>query len=455
MRWQQDKTKRSEPEIVDEIESKSLGVSTAPGPPVTERKQEPERPAVNPLDTLGSVLVISPPASAPSSAPEHPPAPPKAQPIEPHYLPSIYSTSGVYPINMAALPGYSSPEPRPATAEKMPMHDALNADPADVKAAESRSGTAPTSVVGSEPTTDHHAGAGPAVAGVAGLAGGAGLARELSNGEREHEHEHKQEHEQLDQKSEHAQQQRPALANEQVSRSYIKPSPVIANGSAVGSAPALPPRSDGGASEPGHHNDRTNTASPVSTRHMNGTAAQDGVNHPEQDNSHNFAKTAGAAGLGAGAGIAVGQFVHPQQHQQLQQQNQPAPQRGHVLIDEGVVGAPGADNQTPASPYGARPSPDSPVAHQRPLSRAGTLQRGANGGTIGRRTGTFGRGAGASIGTQPEEVMGRDDIHTRVENNERGLDDATLKKLQTMGESEPFRCPKYIDEAQRARMPSD
>lgn len=327
---------------------------------------------------------------------------------------------------MSALPGYASPEPTaaPVTTEKMPLQDALNADPAEVKAAESRNGTAPASVVGTESAHDHHAGAGPALAGVAGAAGGAGLAHELSG-------------------SEH--QQRPAIGNEEISRSYIKPSPVIANGSQVGSAPPLPARS-----EVGSVGDRTNTASPVPTNGTHGIL-NGGVNHPEQHNNHDYAKTAGAAGVGAGTGLAVGQFVHPQQHQQLQQQAQPQPQRGQVLIDDGVVAAPGAtENTSPVSPYGARPNPDSPTAHTRPLSRAGTLQRGANGGTIGRRTGTFGRGAGASVGTQPEEVMGRDDIHTRVENNERGLDEVTLKKLQAMGE---LYLHNTLTE-QRARMPS-
>lgn len=42
------------------------------------------------------------------------------------------------------------------------------------------------------------------------------------------------------------------------------------------------------------------------------------------------------------------------------------------------------------------------------LGRNGTLSRGANGGTIGNRRGAFGRGAGTTIGTQPEEVLGRE-----------------------------------------------
>ncbi|WWC89992.1 uncharacterized protein L201_004922 [Kwoniella dendrophila CBS 6074] len=84
------------------------------------------------------------------------------------------------------------------------------------------------------------------------------------------------------------------------------------------------------------------------------------------------------------------------------------------------------------------------------VSRAGTygrnnnLSRGANGGTIGSRKGAFGRGAGASVGTQPEDVLGRDDIHQRAELSERILDDATLRKLSTMEKKDAKRLTKVI-----------
>jgi hypothetical protein len=64
--------------------------------------------------------------------------------------------------------------------------------------------------------------------------------------------------------------------------------------------------------------------------------------------------------------------------------------------------------------YGGRESRGAVVRSGTVLSRAntqgrnGTLSRGANGGTVGNRRGAFGRGAGASIGTQPEEVLGRE-----------------------------------------------
>lgn len=76
--------------------------------------------------------------------------------------------------------------------------------------------------------------------------------------------------------------------------------------------------------------------------------------------------------------------------------------------------------------------------------RNGTLSRAANGGTVGSRRGAFGRGAGASIGTQPEEVLGRDDIHTRAELSERILDDATLRRLSTMEKKDAARLAKII-----------
>lgn len=78
------------------------------------------------------------------------------------------------------------------------------------------------------------------------------------------------------------------------------------------------------------------------------------------------------------------------------------------------------------------------------MGRNGTLSRGANGGTVGTRRGAFGRGAGASVGTQPEEVLGRDDIHTRAELSERILDDATLRRLSTMEKKDAKRLAKVI-----------
>lgn len=90
----------------------------------------------------------------------------------------------------------------------------------------------------------------------------------------------------------------------------------------------------------------------------------------------------------------------------------------------------------PSSPFGARPQPNlmtvaedgresrfdgrnsqnggvlgrsgTVVSRANTMGRNGTLSRANNGGTVGGRRGAFGRGAGATIGTQPEEVLGRE-----------------------------------------------
>ena len=101
-----------------------------------------------------------------------------------------------------------------------------------------------------------------------------------------------------------------------------------------------------------------------------------------------------------------------------------------ALHDNGPVG-----QNRPTSPFGYRPQPNimslaaeerdsrfdgrdsrqgllnrsgTVVSRANTLGRNGTLSRAANGGTVGHRRGAFGRGAGASIGTQPEEVLGRE-----------------------------------------------
>ncbi|RXK38612.1 hypothetical protein M231_04118 [Tremella mesenterica] len=84
------------------------------------------------------------------------------------------------------------------------------------------------------------------------------------------------------------------------------------------------------------------------------------------------------------------------------------------------------------------------VSRANTLGRNGTLSRATNGGIVGSRRGAFGRGAGASIGTQPEEVLGRDDIHARAELSERILDDATLRRLATMEKKDAKRLAKVI-----------
>lgn len=196
---------------------------------------------------------------------------------------------------------------------------------------------------------------------------------------------------------------------------------------------------------------------------------------------------AGAAGVGAAAGgLAVGEVVSQQRQRELQGGNSRR-NSGFALQDSGAVPRatttfeePSDNQQGPAaravsprpqSAFGHRPQPQllainegqgeqqqdgrdsragvlgrngTVISRANTLGRNGTLSRGANGGTIGSRKGAFGRGAGASIGTQPEEVLGRDDIHTRAELSERILDDATLHRLSNMEKKDARRLTKII-----------
>ncbi|WWD15970.1 hypothetical protein CI109_100394 [Kwoniella shandongensis] len=195
---------------------------------------------------------------------------------------------------------------------------------------------------------------------------------------------------------------------------------------------------------------------------------------------------------GAG-GIGIGQVATHERQHQLQQGRDSGSRRGSrtSLHDNGVLPRdrsttfeePQLDHQQlnrsmspnrPRSAFGHRPLPNlaaidegdrdrsesrfdgrdsragvlgrsgTVMSRANTLGRNGTLSRGANGGTIGSRKGAFGRGAGASIGTQPEEVLGRDDIHARAELSERILDDATLRRLSTMEKKDARRLTKVI-----------
>lgn len=196
---------------------------------------------------------------------------------------------------------------------------------------------------------------------------------------------------------------------------------------------------------------------------------------------------AGVAGVGAAVGgLAVGEVVSQQRQRELQGGNSRR-NSGVALQDSGAVPratttfeepsdqqgpAARAVSPRPQSAFGHRPQPQllainecqgeyqqqdgrdsragvlgrngTVISRANTLGRNGTLSRGANGGTIGSRKGAFGRGAGASIGTQPEEVLGRDDIHTRAELSERILDDATLHRLSTMEKKDARRLTKII-----------
>lgn len=165
---------------------------------------------------------------------------------------------------------------------------------------------------------------------------------------------------------------------------------------------------------------------------------------------------AGVAGVGAAVGgLAVGEVVSQQRQRELQGGNSRR-NSGVALQDSGAVPRatttfeePSDNQQGPAaravsprpqSAFGHRPQPQllainegqgeqqqdgrdsragvlgrngTVISRANTLGRNGTLSRGANGGTIGSRKGAFGRGAGASIGTQPEEVLGREYVYFR------------------------------------------
>ena len=128
----------------------------------------------------------------------------------------------------------------------------------------------------------------------------------------------------------------------------------------------------------------------------------------------------------------VGEVMTFERQRQLQQPGSPQEADYARPYDQSSHGR--STSPRPASAFGHRPQPnliavveDGRESRYEPDSRAGvlgrsgtvmsrgntlgrngTLSRAANGGTVGGRRGAFGRGAGTSIGTQPEEVLGRE-----------------------------------------------
>ncbi|KAL7424036.1 hypothetical protein Q5752_001621 [Cryptotrichosporon argae] len=176
-------------------------------------------------------------------------------------------------------------------------------------------------------------------------------------------------------------------------------------------------------------------------------------------------------GSEAGEGLAIGEIASTERQHELQNGNigrgNSLRSRDRVaLVDNGPV--------RPQSAFGSRPQPNvMDTVQERPESRAGgavgvgrslsraqtlgrngTLSRAYNGGTVGSRRGAFGRGAGLSVGTQPEEVLGRDDIHTRAELSERILDDDTLRRLSNMEKKDAKRLSKIIKAEAKAEAKS-
>jgi hypothetical protein len=60
-------------------------------------------------------------------------------------------------------------------------------------------------------------------------------------------------------------------------------------------------------------------------------------------------------------------------------------------------------------------------------------------------------GAGLSVGTQPEEVLGRADIHSRAEVSERELPDEELRRLARMEKKEAKKLEKLMKGEERAQ----
>ncbi|WVR05187.1 hypothetical protein IAU60_002199 [Kwoniella sp. DSM 27419] len=194
---------------------------------------------------------------------------------------------------------------------------------------------------------------------------------------------------------------------------------------------------------------------------------------------------------GQNGGFAVGEVASPDRQHQLQGGNRQSIQdHGHMTRDRSTTfeepqmhhqpqrAMSPSSPQRPQSAFGYRPQPNlmsineseqndvrndgrdsragvlnrngTVLSRAGTLGRNGTLSRGANGGTVGSRRGAFGRGAGTNIGTQPEEVLGRDDIHMRAELSERILDEATLRKLSTMEKKDAKRLTKVMKQEGKA-----
>lgn len=158
------------------------------------------------------------------------------------------------------------------------------------------------------------------------------------------------------------------------------------------------------------------------------------------------------AGIGAGGGLALGEVADLDRQHEMQY-------RGSQLADDGPVPPLPPGHRGARSPEGGRYSsfghrPEPAIGDWRDrreegrLARSGTaLSRttvGRSGTQRSRRSGAFGRGAGLSVGTQPEDVLGRDDIHERTELSERVLDPSTLRKLQGMEKKDARRLAKLL-----------
>ncbi|GMK57000.1 hypothetical protein CspeluHIS016_0308400 [Cutaneotrichosporon spelunceum] len=144
------------------------------------------------------------------------------------------------------------------------------------------------------------------------------------------------------------------------------------------------------------------------------------------------------AGAAAAAGLMPGQIASLARQQELQ---------GRTLRDDGPV-----PYDRPYSQFGHRPEVG--IGDWAARREEGRLARTGTGGsrtTVGRsgtvhsrRSGAFGRGAGLSVGTQPRDVLSREDIHERAEVAERILGESTLRRLQEMEKKEGREVAKML-----------
>jgi hypothetical protein len=206
--------------------------------------------------------------------------------------------------------------------------------------------------------------------------------------------------------------------SDEPSRSYAKPIPVITTYDDVPDNASRRGSKAGSIKNHGAGQRSASRAGSVRNSQVNGGYAGSNV----------------GAGVGAGgAGNNVGDIIP--QHRQQELQGGGDNNRGVQLQDGGVQER--SMSPRPRSAFGYRPEPNlqavaedgresgygasgrdsragvlnrngTVLSRSATLGRNGTLSRATNGGTVGSRRGAFGRGAGASIGTQPEEVLGRE-----------------------------------------------
>ncbi|EKD01666.1 DNA binding protein Ncp1 [Trichosporon asahii var. asahii CBS 8904] len=151
------------------------------------------------------------------------------------------------------------------------------------------------------------------------------------------------------------------------------------------------------------------------------------------------------------------------------------PSRQRALQSSTGRGGGGSDYDTASqqprsrSAFGHRPQPGGQNGYDefgaeddgygRPPTRAGTVRstRSRRPGTSmsgAPRRGAFGQGAALSTGTNPHDVLSRQDLHERSSLAERALSPNELKRLQGMEKKDAKRLTKLMKEEERAQSKS-